>query len=114
VAIADYRQTQLCPICGIAGMARAYDALGVVDSAIALYERYVATPDIDRLSDDAESLARTYRRLGDLYTLREDRTKAREYYTRFVELWKDADRDLQGQVAHVRRRLARLGPATSE
>jgi tetratricopeptide (TPR) repeat protein len=113
VAVAEFRQSQVCPICGIAEMARAYDALGTMDSALTVYERYVATPDIDRLTDDAESLARTYRRLGDLYMLRGDRTKAREYYTRFVELWKDSDRDLQGQVAEVRRRLVELGPATS-
>jgi len=113
VAVAEFRQSQVCPTCGIAAMAQSYDALGRMDSAIAVYERYLATPDISRLTDDAERLARTYRRLGDLYALRGDRNKAREYYTRFVELWKDSDSDLQAQVAEVRRRLVKLGPAAS-
>ena len=44
VAVAEFRQSQGCPICGVAGLARAYDASGMVDSAIAVYERYLTTP----------------------------------------------------------------------
>ena len=38
-----------------------------------------------------------------------DRVKAGMYYRKFVELWKNADPDLQPKVVEVRRRLARLG-----
>ena len=34
-----------------------------------------------------------------------DRTKALEYYGRFVDLWKDADAELQPRVADVRKRI---------
>jgi hypothetical protein len=34
--------------------------------------------------------------------------KAVEYYNEFVELWKDADPDLQPVVSEVRERIARL------
>ena len=44
---------------------------------------------------------------------RGERTKARDNYTRFVELWKDCDTDLRPQVVEVRRRLVNLGPASS-
>jgi hypothetical protein len=30
------------------------------------------------------------------------------YYTKFIDLWKDADPDLQPKVTEVRKRLARL------
>jgi tetratricopeptide (TPR) repeat protein len=113
VAVAEFRQSLVCPTCSLTALARAYDALGQTDSAITTYERYLATPDIGRLSDDAESLARTYRRLGDLYMTRGQRAKAAESYTRFVELWKDCDPDLRGQVGEVRRLLIKLGPTPS-
>jgi hypothetical protein len=44
---------------------------------------------------------------------RGQRAKAAESYTRFVELWKDCDPDLRGQVGEVRRLLIKLGPTPS-
>ena len=57
---------------------------------------------------DAEVLPATYKRLGELYEARGERAKAADYYTRFVNLWKDADAELQPAVRDVRGRLARL------
>jgi eukaryotic-like serine/threonine-protein kinase len=45
---------------------------------------------------------------GELYDARGDAAKAREYYGRFVDLWKDADPELQPVVRDVRARLVRL------
>ena len=39
---------------------------------------------------------------------RGDSAKAAEYYDKFVELWKDADEELQPVVEDVRQRIARL------
>ncbi len=50
----------------------------------------------------------TLRRLGELYEHQGERQKAIGYYDRFVELWKDADPELQPVVREVRARLARL------
>ena len=61
-----------------------------------------------RLLVDAFWRARSYRRLGELYEQRGDTAKAVEYYNEFVELWKDADPELQPQVEDVKRRLAAL------
>ncbi len=49
-----------------------------------------------------------YRRLGEFYEARGDRDHAVEYYNDFVELWKDADPELQPQVTDIRNRIARL------
>jgi hypothetical protein len=43
-----------------------------------------------------------------LYAARGDRAKARENYGRFVDLWKDADPELQPIVASARAALKRL------
>jgi serine/threonine-protein kinase len=113
LALAEFRASQRCPTCGIAGVARAYEASGMVDSAVATYERYLATHELDRFTEDADELARAYRRLGDLYFRRGDRAKARDHYTRLLELWKSCDADLRPELVEVRRRLVKLGPATS-
>jgi hypothetical protein len=57
----------LIPNSGLADIRRAGDAPGVRDSW----------------------LAQVYKRLGELHARRGDRSKARNYYVRFVELWKD-------------------------
>jgi hypothetical protein len=58
--------------------------------------------------DDAFSLAPSYKRLGELYEARGDRKRAADYYGKFVDLWKDADPELQPAVTEIRQRLARL------
>ena len=113
-AIVEFQQTaSICLVCGLADVARAYDALGIVDSSVANYERYIATPDIDRLSDDSWRLARAYVRLGLLYERRGDRAKASDFYVRFTQLWKNCDPDLRPEVVEVRRRFNNLGDSSS-
>ncbi len=88
-------------------MARAHDAAGNADSARIYWERYLerrwAIPQMD-----AGTRHVAYRRLGELYEAQGDNTKAVEYYNQFVDLWKDADPELQPQVTEIRNRIARL------
>ncbi|MBC7788330.1 MAG: protein kinase [Anaerolineae bacterium] len=106
-----------CELCLLPLRGRAYELGGNMDSAIIAYERYLSVPNLDRAIipisgtmevSDALHLAATLRRLGELYEERGNRERAAHYYGRFVELWKDADPELQVQVADVKRRLARL------
>ncbi len=97
-----------CAACVDANVALAFDRANVPDSAIVHYERYVHTPYAYRLFSDAEQLALIYRRLGELYDTKGDRGDAARYYEKFVNLWKNADPDLQPQVADVKRRLSDL------
>ncbi|HWP36045.1 MAG TPA: tetratricopeptide repeat protein, partial [Gemmatimonadales bacterium] len=53
-------------------------------------------------------LPNAYRRLGELYEAKGDREKALRYYGDFVDLWKDADPELQPVVREVKERMARL------
>jgi len=49
-------------------------------------------------------------RLGQLYESLGNTEKAAEQYRAFIELWKNADPELQPRVADARQRLARLTP----
>ena len=70
-------------------------------SAIVAYEQYTrgALADVgtwDPLPFHAAApLAPAYRRLGELYEAKNDRVDALRAYGKFVDLWKNADADLQ-------------------
>jgi serine/threonine-protein kinase len=111
-AMAAYRkfsdESGGCNICGLYEIATVYDRLGQADSALAIYERFVTTPSLSRLYSNGFAFAPSYKRLGELYEAKGDRKRAAGYYERFVELWKDADAELQPGVKEVRGRLAKL------
>ena len=100
-----------CGSCPAIQLARAYDRAGAPDSAIMMFERYLATAGPARLTveNDGLYLAGVYKRLGELYEAKGDRIRAVERYRKFVALWSGADPELQPRVEEVRRRLSRLG-----
>ncbi len=100
-----------CQPCFDASMGRVFDLAGMPDSAIAAFERYTSTTYWDRLDDRADPahLAGAYKRLGELYEAKGEKQKAASYYMKFVDLWKNADPELQPKVTEVKQRLARLG-----
>lgn len=83
-------------------------AAGHTDQAIAEFEKFLAEPDLSRLRVDADHLAFTLEKLGELYEAKGNATKAIERYSRFVDLWKNADAELQPRVIEVRKRIERL------
>src|SRR3989454_1549794 len=110
-AIRDYRawyDQDGCSVCGLFLLARAYERAGERDSALAVYERAVTTPGYTRAFEEDATLGPTYRRLGELYEERGQLDRARDYYGRFVDLWKDADPELQPLVRDVKQRVERL------
>ena len=112
VAAANYRVASFSnqPWQRLPDLARAYDLAGNADSALAVYARYVGTSEYNKLATDAVYLGPSLKRLGELYEAKGDRDNAIKQYTRFVELWKGADPELQPQVAAVRDRLRKLTP----
>jgi len=109
-----------CAICLPANLGRAFDAAHQADSAIASYRRFLNTPYIERMDvplfaefpDPVDPVFRAgiHRRLAELYEAKGDTAKAVEQYRAFIELWKNADPELQPRVAEARRRLAQLTP----
>ncbi len=110
-AIAEFRASDVgnCLTCAFPGLIRSYEAAGEPDSVVALLERHLAATHIMRLADvDHAFLGPALERLGQLYDDRGDQAKAAAHYARFVELWADADPELQPRVEAARLRLEQL------
>jgi eukaryotic-like serine/threonine-protein kinase len=101
-------QTEPCPICPLPALGHAYRRGGQPDSAIAVFTRYVETPWMGRLNNDALELPLILLALGELYDERGDRDRAARYYAAFIELWRDADAPLRPRVQAAERALQRL------
>jgi tetratricopeptide (TPR) repeat protein len=89
-------------------LARAYELAGHADSAIIVYERYLAAHDIRRTHLDAFELPNALLRLASLHDARNERTSAARLYLRFAELWSDADPELRPRAEAARRRAGEL------
>ena len=94
-----------CLTCTLYGLGQAYEGAGQPDSALTTYERYLDATSIAQPFTDPGNLAAILERLGEMYDERGDWEKAAEYYARFVELWQEADPELQPRVEAAQRRL---------
>jgi hypothetical protein len=120
VALAEFRRGDsaadgaydACASCLPLELGRAFDAAEQADSAILMYERYLATPHIDLFANSwdasAHWLAAVHFRLGELYEARNDGANAMKQYQAFVELYQHADPAVQPKVADARTRIAKL------
>ena len=85
---------------------------GMADSAIAAYESYRRTPfgGRPRQGPDFTLGATSTEALAKIYDAKGDVPNAVKLYGEFVELWKNADPELQPRVKAARERLATLAP----
>jgi tetratricopeptide (TPR) repeat protein len=110
-AITAFRRADrgFCSICALSGLALAHEGAGERDSAIVVYRRYAETPFTDRFTSytyaRGPELGPVYERLGQLYDEAGDADNAALYYARFVELWAEADDELQPRVRAAQARL---------
>lgn len=105
-----------CVTCPLPTLARADDAAGMPDSTISVLERFLTIgafeglqvgPDVTPgVTPFDQGLA--YERLGQLYEERGDVENAEKYHSLFVELWAEADQELQPRVAAARARLSAI------
>ncbi len=102
------RENTYVPIALLPELGRAYELVGRPDSALAVYELYVTQPFLSRISTDARSLGTIYSRLASLYEMNRDAEKARIYHAKLIELWGDADSELQPGVEAARRAIDAL------
>jgi tetratricopeptide (TPR) repeat protein len=109
-AIDRLRQQDLrsCEMCKYVPMAQFFDEAGMADSAIVYYEGYANAFADYRIFWDASNLGPALERLGQLYDEQGDLEKAALWYARFVDLWGDADPELQPRVEAARARLEEI------
>ena len=101
-----------CVACVLPLLGRTFDLAGSPDSAIAVFERYLGSKSLDRLDVDGWFMPAVHKRLGELYEATGQRDKALEHDRAFIELWKDADPQLQPKVTDARQRVAALTRGT--
>lgn len=97
-----------CQFCMRSFLAYAAREAGTSDEAIAAMEEFVTFPDLFRYSADQAVLGSSLERLGQLYDERGDSEKAAEYHAQFVELWAEADDELQPRVRAAQARLEEI------
>jgi tetratricopeptide (TPR) repeat protein len=107
-AEADGLPTRDCTVCTPLFLGLSFDRGGHADSARTYLTRYAEMTGTGRNFTDRYWLAPVLLRLGELYENAGDTKRATEYYGRFVDLWKNADPELQPRVADARARIDRL------
>jgi tetratricopeptide (TPR) repeat protein len=82
------------------------------DSALAIYEEYRRSPvgSRPRQGPDRRMGAPRLEALAKMFDAKGDTANAITHYREFIELWKDADPELQPRVASARARLQQLTP----
>ncbi|HEY3934979.1 MAG TPA: protein kinase [Gemmatimonadales bacterium] len=108
---ADGLPTGQCEVCTPYLLGMTFDRGGRADSARKYLTQYVEMDGVGHITADPYYLAPTLFRLGELYEEAHDPKHAIEYYGRFVDLWKNADPDLQPRVTDAKARLAQLNRA---
>lgn len=104
-----YQRESACVPCTKAFEARAWEAMGQPDSAIAAYKALAAPGGHSlRFRTDGPLLTPALRRMGELQEEQGDKAGAIESYTRVLGNWSRADASLQPQVRDVKHRLAKL------
>jgi TolB-like protein len=110
-AAREYRAGDIgtCSACVMPNIAAAFDHAGQADSAIFYLNAYATAPS-ENGNVSAIYLPSSHERLGQLYEAKGNATKAAEHYQQFIDLWKNADPELQPRVAAARERLKKLAP----
>jgi tetratricopeptide (TPR) repeat protein len=108
VALRQFDDGNACATCASPWLTRAYDRLGQEDSVRILYERFADLPSAS-LWYDGGHIPHAYQRLGEIYEAREDVNMAAEYFSRLLQLWDEADPELQSWAETARSALVRLG-----
>jgi DNA-binding SARP family transcriptional activator len=91
-----------CIPCEDVDFGRLFDAAGQPDSALARYERYLASTNASLFTADRDYLPPVLLRVGDLHSERGARDKAYPAYARLAQLWHQADPALRPTLDRVR------------
>lgn len=105
VELYESLERSVCRECGLFWMGFLLEAEGDRPGAIAAWEAYLSRGWHIRHILDADGLGSVYESLGQMYDEEGNSEQAAIYYAQFVELWQDADPELQPRVEAARQRL---------
>jgi tetratricopeptide (TPR) repeat protein len=97
-----------CTICTLSLRALAWDAAGQPDSALVYWKRYLDDTQINRMYWDQNQLGAAIERAAQLSDELGDTEQAALYYDQLVELWAEADPELQPRVQAAQARLEEI------
>ncbi|MGV3709548.1 MAG: BTAD domain-containing putative transcriptional regulator [Gemmatimonas sp.] len=95
-----------CAMCPLPSLAYARATAGDTAGAIRAAEEYLEAPYIHRFEPDAVELPELLLRLAGWHDRRGEAARARTARQRLLDLWVDAEPNLNGQIADLRRRIA--------
>ena len=117
-AVAEFRRADslpdgpngVCLVCLPMRLAFAFDRAALPDSAIHYMEQALTIFDPNRMDDiiDPFLVPEFNQRLGELYEAKGDRVKAVEHYRKVIDIWKNADPEVQVIVNELKARVRRL------
>jgi len=97
-----------CALCAAALLGVELDRAGRTEEAIAAYVSFDEMTASGKSYWDARLAGHTLERLGQLYDETGDLQNAAKYYAAFVDLWADADAELQPRVRAAQSRLEEI------
>jgi tetratricopeptide (TPR) repeat protein len=109
---ADGLPSNNCTVCTPLLIGLVFDRAGRADSARTYLTQYIESSGTGESFVDRFYLAPSLYRVGELYESAGDTKHATEYYGRFVDLWKNADPELQPRVEEARKRIERMNRST--
>lgn len=104
----DYDLPIQVPVGDRPEVARIYESMGLPDSAIAVYQRYLENRALRRSWLDAHELGAALERLAELLESRGRPREAARLYRRLGRLWAEADPQLRPRVRQALRRARSL------
>jgi serine/threonine protein kinase/tetratricopeptide (TPR) repeat protein len=97
----------LCTICALPSLARAYDAGGKPEQALATYREYLTTPWLWRYEIDGIEISHALTRMGELYMAAGQPEQARKAWSDLVTLWRNAEGPARDIVRELQQRLSK-------
>jgi len=101
-------ERSVCPECGLLWKGLLLEETGDRPGAIEAWEAYLSRGWNIRDILDADALGSIYESLGRMYDEESDPEQAAGWYAKFVELWADADPELQPRVEAARARMTEI------
>ncbi len=106
-ALRSFQEVDGCRVCWQWEIGQAYEELQLPDSARVAYEALATLPEPGTVGRHF-TLPPTLQRLGELAETRGDKKAAIDYYTRLLDLWRQAEPELQPRVKEIKRRIGDL------